>query len=266
MDFLPLSKIDKNIEVDYEPTFLFDGEKDRQKSLNFVVRRNCKIVFVNLKDNFDLSIDVEPNITSTISFFTNNKLSTSNILINIKENSLINAYFADFISSDSKMNVNINLNGDGSNCVWNLASLSKNEEHKNIDVSVIHNYPNTYSKINNFGVSKDESKLVFSGICHIKNGSHNSKAHQNAKIMVFDDRCDSIAKPILKIDDNSIEASHAAVVGKISDDQLFYLTSRGLSIEKARELITFGYLKPIMAGFEDEQIKNNILERIEEEF
>lgn len=266
MNILPLSKLAITKENVSEFTFLFDGEKDKSNSLNFTLNKDTKVVFVNLRKNFDLNVDIKNNSNVTLSFFTNNEISSSNININIDEGSTLTTYFADFANSDFKLVANVNLNGEGANCVWNLASLSKNVERKNIDVSVIHNHSNTYSKINNFGVSKDESRLVFSGICHIKNGSHNSKAHQNAKIMVFDEKCDSIAKPILKIDDNSIEASHAAVVGKISDDQLFYLTSRGLSMPQARELITFGYLKPIMAGFEDEEIKNTILHRIEEAF
>ena len=53
--------------------------------------------------------------------------------------------------------------------------------------------------------------------------------------MVFDNECVAIAKPILKIDENDIEANHAAVVGKINDEHLFYLTSRGISETEAKE-------------------------------
>ena len=71
--------------------------------------------------------------------------------------------------------------------------------------------------------------------------------------MVFDPKSDAIAKPILKIDENDIEANHAAAVGKISDEHLFYLTSRGLSIEEAKLIITLGYLKPIFKGFDEDK-------------
>ena len=71
--------------------------------------------------------------------------------------------------------------------------------------------------------------------------------------------------PILKIDENDIEASHAAVVGKINDEHIFYLTSRGLSEEEAKRLITLGYLKPIMTGFADDEMKNEIEALIEGE-
>ena len=81
--------------------------------------------------------------------------------------------------------------------------------------------------------------------------------------MVFDEASNAIAKPILKIDENDIEASHAAVVGKINDEHLFYLTSRGISEADAKQLITLGYLKPILAGFNDEETRNYISSLIE---
>ena len=81
--------------------------------------------------------------------------------------------------------------------------------------------------------------------------------------MVFDALSNGIAKPILKIDENDIEASHAAVVGKINDEHLFYLTSRGLTEADAKQLITFGYLKPIMNGFIEDEIKEEISTLIE---
>ena len=81
--------------------------------------------------------------------------------------------------------------------------------------------------------------------------------------MVFDKDNKAIAKPILKIDENEVEANHAAVVGKINDEHLFYLTSRGLSETEAKELITLGYLKPILLGFKEEETKNHISSLIE---
>ena len=100
---------------------------------------------------------------------------------------------------------------------------------------------------------------------HILKGCHRSKSHQNAKIVVFDNDCIARAKPVLKIDENDIEASHAATVGKVSDEHIFYLTSRGLNMDEAKMLITLGYLKPILKGFDTsivEQINNEIEGRL----
>ena len=79
---------------------------------------------------------------------------------------------------------------------------------------------------------------------------------------MFDERCVAQASPILCIDENDVQASHAAVVGKLNEEHIYYLLSRGLSLADARRLISLGYLKPIEAFFEGET-RNRIEEAIE---
>ncbi len=218
------------------------------------------INYENVKEiHFDVNEGGKLHLASLMHFSAKNIKITANV----DQNGLFSAYFADFIPNDYKCNIIINLNGENAICDWHLASLCEKDEHKEFDVSVFHNAINTYSQLNNYGVSRDNAKLVFAGISEIVHGNRGSKAHQNAKIMVFDEKSTGVAKPILNIYDNDIEASHAAVVGKINDEHIFYLTSRGLTEDEAKRLITFGYLKPIIKGFEDEELKEEIANLIE---
>ena len=222
------------------------------------------ILFLTLPKEKDFVINVYKNAESTISFLAKTNIDGYKITINIYENSKVEGYLADFTKEKESFNFIANLLERNAVMNWHLASLTAGSDSKKFDISVNHNSPSTFAKMDNYGVCKDEGKLVFSGISTIFNGSKGSKTHQNSKIMVFDKLSNGIAKPILKIDENDIEASHAAVVGKINDDHLFYLTSRGLTESAAKELITFGYLKPIMNGFVDEDIKEEISSLIEQ--
>lgn len=215
---------------------------------------DCFIVFFNLVENHTLKINVDENAEAKLSFIADNKLDNFNIILNLGKNSGIDVYFADFSQNNVTLNSQINLNGEYANVRWRLASLTTKNDNKRLSVSVKHNAANTNAKVDNYGVCKDDSKLLFAGTSHIINGAVKSKTSQNAKIMVFDKISNAIAKPILKIDENDVEANHAAAVGKISDEHLFYLTSRGISIEEAKTLITLGYLKPIFNGFEEADI------------
>ena len=245
---------------------VFDLSKNKEE-LTIDVRNNdiANILLVNLKDDTNIKIDVGDNSTAKVSVLATESINKINITANVGKQSVLNAYFADFIPGKCKATVDVNLNKENSCCNWLLASLSMNEDNKEFDVSVHHNSVRTFAQIDSYGVCRDKGKLVFSGICHINKGCHGSKAHQNAKIMVFDEISNGIAKPILKIDDNDIEASHAAVVGKINDEHIFYLTSRGLSEDEAKRLITLGYLKPILKGFDDEKVRKQIEQMIEGE-
>lgn len=245
-------------------SYVFDGNKVNANDLYFEVgpNENVSVIFLNLSNQVSINFVIDTHSEVKFSFLQVNSIDIS-FTGNVKESSNLTCYYADFSKDEVKLSTNINLIGREAECIWNLASLASNKDNKEFDVSIYQRNLKTVAHINNYGVARDESRLLFSGICHILNGSHESKAHQNSKIMVFDEKSDAVAKPILKIDDNDIEASHAAVVGKISDDHMFYLTSKGLSENEARELITYGYLKPILNGFSDEKLQEEISHLIE---
>ena len=232
---------------------------------NIEIPNNCSIniLFLNIPKEKDFVINIDRNCEVLISFLMKDNVDGYKITINVKENSHVEGYFADFTENKNNINIVTNLLERNAVMNWHLASLTAGKDNKKFDISVNHIAPSTFARMDNYGVCKDDGKLVFSGISTINNGSKGSKTHQNSKIMVFDKLSNGIAKPILKIDENEIEASHAAVVGKINDDHLFYLTSRGLTESAAKELITYGYLKPIINGFVEENIKEEISNLIE---
>lgn len=221
------------------------------------------VLVTNFHAGCEMEIIVEENSILSLSFLASNNIDNGKITANLGNNSQLSAFFADFSLSKEKINIAINLRGDNAMAYWHLASLAANDDQKEFDVSIYHFGKNTAAISDNYGVCKDHSKLIFSGCSSINKGSHGSMTRQNAKIMVFDQDCDAIARPLLKIDEKDIEASHGAVVGKIPDEHLFYLTSRGLSDFEAKKLITFGYLKPIIKGFKDKDIQNQIIDLIE---
>ena len=231
--------------------------------LSFEIDSNeSNLYLYNLKSDSALTFEVKENEFLRLSIFADKVLENAKITANLGKNSKIVVYFADFSTSKNKLDATINLNEEGATCEWHLASLSADKDNKDIVVNIYHNHPSTFGRIDNYGVCKDQGHLTFSGISYINKGCHLSKSHQNAKIVVFDNDCVAKAKPVLKIDENDIEASHAATVGKVSDEHIFYLTSRGLNLEEAKMLITLGYLKPILKGF-NESIQNEIDSLIE---
>ena len=244
--------------------FVLDLEKvTNPVRLDVFTDLECDLLLLNVKDELDITINIQSNSYLRLCLLCKNALKSCKITANVGYHSTFSTYLADFISGECKGEMVVNLNEEYATCDWHLASLTEKQDKKQFDVNVYHNAINTFAQMDNYGVCRDNGKLTFSGICHIIKGSRGSKAHQNAKIMVFDETSNGIAKPILKIDENDIEASHAAIVGKINDEHIFYLTSRGLTEDEAKRLITFGYLKPIIAGFKDPEIKQEIENLIE---
>ena len=245
--------------------YVFDGEKILDNEITLLVDKNenINILFINLNDGFSAHLIFEENVNVNLSIFLKNNDKSVKFDAKLAQNSYVNAYCADFSNGKNNSEFIFNLNSKNAKCDWHLASLSSSNDSKNISVSINHNFPNTTASVDNYGVCKGNSKLTFSGTSFIAKGSHGSKTRQNAKIMVFDLASDACAKPILKIDENDVEASHAAVVGKINDEHMFYLTSRGISFNDARSLITLGSLKPILKGFLNEIYQQEISNLIE---
>lgn len=241
----------------------FSELKTRDFSMQTEVNSEYALLVKNMGDLEHLKIDLNDGSKLVISFLFDVEDKRFNFEINVNENASLEAYIAEFSRTNLQINGNINLLKMGANAIVKLASLAAQNDDKNINISVNHISLKTYGKVDNYGVCKDNGKLLFAGTSYILNKSIKSKTQQNARIMVFDEASNAIAKPILKIDENDVEASHAAVVGKINDEHLFYLTSRGISEADAKQLITFGYLKPILAGFNDEKVRDYISSLIE---
>ena len=181
---------------------------------------------------------------------------SATIDVHVKANAKFVGAFADFGEASGSIFVNVYLDGEGAECEFHGASLSNRELNKTISTSCFHKAPHTNGLMENYGIAEDNSRLVFTGVSQIEKGSVESSTRQSAKIIIFDPKCVGKCSPILKISENDVSASHAAVVGKLNEDHIFYLTSRGISRADARRLITLGYLKPVEAFFpEDLQTK-----------
>jgi Fe-S cluster assembly protein SufD len=121
---------------------------------------------------------------------------------------------------------------------------------------------NTYCEINTYGIVLKECMLKLDVVGFIKSKAKNSKTHQTSRIMNFDTKPNTSVNPQLIIDENDVEASHAASVGQPDVLQVYYLQSRGMSRSESLKLITLGYLMPIVDVIENEVVKEALREAV----
>ncbi len=223
---------------------------------------NVDLVVNNSESVYSIDFVLEDNAIVRVGIINSSDSKNHVFTAKIAQNSNISFNIADFNSGKSSFKIDGYLLGENAQCYCHVATSSDNKDIKDFIVNIYHENKATTSKAECYGVSKGTSNLTFSGVSHIKNGCIKSSTNQIAKAMVFDPASIAIAKPILKIDENDVIASHSAAVGKINDEHLFYLMSRGLSEEQARQIITLGYLKPIINKF-DESFHDEIYKLIE---
>ena len=207
---------------------------------------------------------VNPGESKVLNLATFLTLNPCKIEINLCENATFDMNFADFGSWSGELKVVLNMLGEGADFHFRCASYSSVNDKKRISVDVNHLTPRGKSLVSCYGIASGKSEIHFEGCSFIQKGSVGTTTRQEAKAILFDELSQGYCSPVLKIDENEVQASHAASVGRVNDDHLFYLLSRGLSKTEARKIITLGYLKPIVSYFDEEEIRNRLLTTIEE--
>lgn len=215
------------------------------------------------KEIKDLSLTVEEGDELHLTMASFSSFPKAKIDIRVKENASFIGCLADFSENSGTFSLKVYLEGEGSSCLWRLGSVASRKSDKVFDTSLKHCSKHTTGEMANYGITQDQSKLVFTGASEIVKGAKGSKTRQSAKIIVFDKQCVGKCSPILIIDENDVSASHAAIAGKLNEDHLFYLQSRGISRQEAKRLMTLGYLKPILEFFEDGKLKERVALAIE---
>lgn len=124
--------------------------------------------------------------------------------------------------------------------------LGRNDDELKITINVTHSAPNTKSEIILKGVLHDLSNINFEGLVKINKGAHGTNTWLAAHLLILSDKARGKAIPSLEIEENDIKAGHATTVGKVNDLEMFYLQSRGLSKNQAKDLIVEGFLSSVL--------------------
>lgn len=108
-----------------------------------------------------------------------------------------------------------------------------------------HRAPNSTSNLLIRGVFDDESKFHYTGLVKIEKKAQKSHAYQKNQNLILSGGVFVESEPFLEIEANDVFCTHGSTTGKISEDQLYYLTSRGINKDEAKELIVQGFLEEV---------------------
>jgi Fe-S cluster assembly protein SufB len=118
------------------------------------------------------------------------------------------------------------------------------EQHQDAGAKVIHVAPETTSTITSKSISKNGGRATYRGLLKVHKGATNVKSNVRCDALLLDEYSRSDTYPTMEIEEELISIGHEATVGKISEDQIFYLMSRGLSEAEALTAIVLGFIEP----------------------
>ena len=252
---------------------LFDITNKEQLTIN-----EGTLILTGVKEKFKLT--VSPNMTANVVL---SEAIINNLEICVLEGAVLNI---DYIASDIinikeefalkenssvnfkvispypyKDNLIVNLNGINAKFEGKYLVLSRNFNSESTAI-INHNAKNTSSNVSNFGISLGNSEIVFETTGKIASGMSKSSCKQLSRGIVYGKKSAVISKPILLIDEYDVSANHGAAIGEMSDDELFYLMSRGLSHDEAFRLILSGIVNPFLDSLINKDNKDKVEESI----
>ena len=225
--------IDKNtnVEIINSNVTIIDITKDGNVNIN-VNKDSVLKYFILLSQNTDRIFDVSGNVNViSVSLDDTHEMISVNLLLENAEFNLKRLVYADNFKSGFVYYV----------------------DHKN---------KSTFSNIENVGIASNGAKIIFDVTGKIESGMAKSRCSQLSKGILMDDESVINAKPILLIDEFDCFANHGASIGKMSDEALFYIRSRGLTKEDAFFLIISGIVNPYVDSIPDEKYKEEISGRL----
>ncbi|MFZ1685423.1 MAG: Fe-S cluster assembly protein SufB [Candidatus Zixiibacteriota bacterium] len=138
----------------------------------------------------------------------------------------------------------IQLMGEGARGEILSVAFSGVDQHQDAGAKVIHAAPNTSSRITSKSISKDNGRASYRGLVKVHKNAINSKVSVECDALLIGKDARSDTYPTMEIDSDKVSVEHEARVSKVAEEQLFYLTSRGLTEDDARLLIVNGFMEP----------------------
>ena len=238
------------------------GKNAELHTINYIINRS-KNKFIN--NTYESAILLENSKYKNICIhasksngyfhkFSNNKLKSD-------------SNFSSFIFSSglkfNKQDVNIDLEGENSECNIKSALFLDNDEHQEIKTKINHLVPNckSYQKIKS--VLDSQGKGIYQGKIYVKDIAQKTNAYQLSKALLLNDNTEFNSKPELEIYADDVKCSHGSTSGNIDENSIHYLMTRGLSRKDSIQLLINGFLNEIIGEIKSSTIRKFVENKTE---
>jgi len=252
---ISLEKVNEiNIEKSSEKIFFVDANVKKsfsQKVFNAQINENskaqiyvsntvCDDAFSQIESTIILQKNSELKI-SIISDGEKKSLIYKKINFVLEENSKLELFVVELGDAKSRVEFSVKVLGKNADAKINAVVSCANNAFKDLRSFQIHDCESSKSNLDLKCVLKDSAKCVFAGVVNVSKESYDTKANQNCACLLMSEKATICASPILEIECMDVECAHGCAVSMPEKEQIFYMRSRGLSEEQAKDLISEGF-------------------------
>lgn len=146
----------------------------------------------------------------------------------------------------SRHDIGLGFNGEGAEAWVDGLYLVEDSQHTDTHSRIDHRVPNCRSHQSYKGILDGRSRAVFNGKVFVHENARGTDAFQSNKNLLLSNDARVDTKPQLEILNDDVKCAHGATVGQLEEEELFYLLSRGLNVELAGNLLTYGFAEEII--------------------
>ena len=209
--------------------------------IKIVVNNSTKLQLdINLKEETKLNfnINVLEDVKFDLNILTKGTAGKIKYSYNLNKNSVLNIFKFQCVDS-IKENVSVKLSGENAKINYSFKTIGISKEA--YDYNIYHNAKNTISNIKNNGICIDNGIIIYQVSSFVPKDIGGCIVNQNNRIInLTNNKCQIM--PNLYIDTSDVSANHSALIGKFSDEEIFYLLSRGIDKNTALKLLIEGFL------------------------
>jgi Fe-S cluster assembly protein SufD len=174
-------------------------------------------------------------------------------------------YVSNSISFGGKLtrnNIHSYLFGSHSHASFNGLYMVKDNQHVDNHTLIYHHSPNCTSSELYHGILDDKARGVFNGKIYVDAQAQNTDSQQTSRTLMLSDHTRIDAKPQLEIYADDVKCTHGATVGRLDEDALYYLQSRGIDKNQARKMMTLAFAQQVVDQFELEPLKELLAQKV----
>ncbi|MCZ6691891.1 MAG: Fe-S cluster assembly protein SufD [Planctomycetota bacterium] len=150
------------------------------------------------------------------------------------------------------------LDGEGIDCNFRGLYLAQGNQHVDNHTSIDHARPHSQSRELYKGILTDEARGVFNGRVLVRKDAQKTDARQTNKNLLLSGKCLINTKPELEIYANDVKCAHGATIGQIQEEAIFYLRSRGIGEDEARNILTYAFANEVLDGIQIDAIRERL--------
>jgi Fe-S cluster assembly protein SufD len=158
----------------------------------------------------------------------------------------------------SRHTINVVMDHEGAECWVDGLYMIDGSQHSDTHSLIDHRRPHCTSHQLYKGILDGKSRAVFNGKVFVRHDAQQTDAKQTNKNLLLSDDARVDTKPQLEIFADDVKCAHGAAVGQLSEEEIFYLESRGLKPETARNLLTYGFAEEVIEKIKIESLKREL--------